>query len=93
MPRGSVKPQRTGGLGLFLLAVPAVVESGVTALAAAVFPEIADASPLGRVGTIAVGVAAAVLSSFGAVFAFRRTAGFLATVVALLLGIVGDSWR
>jgi hypothetical protein len=89
VPRESVESQRTGGLGLFLFAAPAVVESSVAALAAAMFAEIAGSSPLDRIGTIAVGVAAAVLSAFGAVLAFRRAVGALATVVALGLGVVG----
>ncbi|SDT80895.1 hypothetical protein [Actinoplanes derwentensis] len=89
MPRESVKPGRAGGLGLFLLAVPAVVEPAVTALAVAMFPEIADASLLGGAGTIAVGVAAAVLAAVGAALALRGTRGLAASIIAVLLSVAG----
>ncbi|GAA1608307.1 hypothetical protein [Actinoplanes couchii] len=87
MSRESVGPENIGGLALFLFVTPAVVEPGVTALAAVMFPEVADASPVGRLGTVVVGIAAAVLAVAGAVLALRRTSGLPASVVAVLLSV------
>lgn len=78
-----------GGLGLFLFAAPAVVEPAVTALAAVMFPEVAEASPVGRAGTVILGVAAAVLSVASVVLALRRARGPVVTIVAVLLSVAG----
>lgn len=89
MPKESAGPEHVGGLALFLFAAPAVVEPGLLALAAGTFPEVADASPLGRLGTIGLAVAAAVLSAAGAGLALRDSNSRRASAIAILLGVAG----
>lgn len=86
MPRGVVKSGHGGGLALFLFTVPAVLEPGVTALATLGFPEVAEASPFGCAGTVAVCLAAAGLAVAGAVLALRGVGGALRSTLAVLLG-------
>ncbi|WP_264653241.1 hypothetical protein [Actinoplanes cyaneus] len=77
-----------GGFALLLWAVPAVIEPLTLAFAASGLPEVADASPYGRAGTVAVAVLAAVLSAFGATLAWRGASAALRGVTAVLLAVV-----
>ncbi|KUL27784.1 hypothetical protein ADL15_33635 [Actinoplanes awajinensis subsp. mycoplanecinus] len=76
------------GLALLLFGLPGVIEPAVVAFAATGFPEVADASPFGREGTVIVGVVAAVAAAVGAIVAWRGVSGPFRAATAILLGIV-----
>ncbi|GIE84615.1 hypothetical protein Are01nite_10950 [Actinoplanes regularis] len=76
------------GLALLLWAAPAVIEPLALAFAAWGLPEVADASPFGRAGTVVVAVSAAVLSALAAILAWRGISGALRGVTAVLLTVV-----
>lgn len=87
MAKRSAEARRMDGLALLLWGVPAVIEPLALAFAAAGLPEVADASPFGRVGTVVVAVLTAVLSAVGAILAWRGGSGVFRGVTAVLLAV------
>lgn len=77
-----------GGFALLLWAAPAVIEPLTVAFAASGLPEVADASPYGCTGTVAVAVLASVLSTVGAILAWRGMSGALRGVMSALLAVI-----
>ncbi|BCY08798.1 hypothetical protein [Actinoplanes sp. L3-i22] len=75
------------GFALVLFGLPAVVEPALVAVAATAFPEIADASPYGRTGTLVIGLLAATVSAVGVILAWRGISGTPRAATAVLLGV------
>ena len=85
MAKSSTGAVRASGLALTLQCATALIELMVVAIAAAGFDEVADASPLGRQGTIVAAVALCVVTLIGAGAAWRGVSGALRTTVAILV--------